>query len=263
MSLSLKIQSIKWCIVVSFPIYLIILGWGCSAPLSHCAKRSESNYSAVQAAAPPEVAVSHHLQRLRSAAGLRGVRLIVAGLNGGQSRVVAVAPRTITLGRSQFLAWLGPPLRTSGFNSWSWLSCTQPVLKRTRRQWFCAIFRHTCVPIASGEVNTVHGGELTAAGLRAEPWEILWNWWGNACFCSSTTEGSPTGPSRTKLCGRGTGCGVPCRRWASSAWQSRWWAKERLRQHPPLRGSRSVFPYKLGPVQCAWDTMCATMHQLL
>ncbi|KAK5864906.1 hypothetical protein PBY51_016111 [Eleginops maclovinus] len=33
---------------------------------------------------------------LRSAACLRGVRLIVAGLNGGQSRIVALAPRTIT-----------------------------------------------------------------------------------------------------------------------------------------------------------------------
>lgn len=58
----------------------------------------------MQAIAPPEVAVSINLQRLRSAAGLRGVRLIVAGLNGGQSRVVAVAPRTITLGLGEFLA---------------------------------------------------------------------------------------------------------------------------------------------------------------
>lgn len=58
----------------------------------------------MQAVAPPEVAVSINLQRLRSAAGLRGVRLIVAGLNGGQSRVVAVAPRTITLGLGEFLA---------------------------------------------------------------------------------------------------------------------------------------------------------------
>lgn len=53
---------------------------------------------------PLEVAVSVRLQRLRSAAGLRGVRLIVAGLNGGQSRVVTVAPRTITLGLGEFLA---------------------------------------------------------------------------------------------------------------------------------------------------------------
>lgn len=66
---------------------------------------------------PPEVAVSVHWQRLRSAAGLRGVRLIVAGLNGGRSRVVAVAPRTITLGLGEFLARVGPPLPTSGFNS--------------------------------------------------------------------------------------------------------------------------------------------------
>lgn len=53
---------------------------------------------------PREVAVAIHLRRLRSAAGLRGVRLIVAGLNGGQSRVVAVAPRTITLVLGDFLA---------------------------------------------------------------------------------------------------------------------------------------------------------------
>lgn len=58
----------------------------------------------MQAIAPPEVAVSIHLERLRSAAGLRGVRLIVAGLNGGQSRVVAVEPRTITLGLGESLA---------------------------------------------------------------------------------------------------------------------------------------------------------------
>lgn len=58
----------------------------------------------MQAVAPPEAAVSINLLRLRSAAGLRGVRLIVAGLNGGQSRIVAVAPRTITLGQGEFLA---------------------------------------------------------------------------------------------------------------------------------------------------------------
>lgn len=41
---------------------------------------------------------------LRSAVRVRGVRSIVAGPNGGQSCTVALAPRTITLGLSEFLA---------------------------------------------------------------------------------------------------------------------------------------------------------------
>lgn len=41
---------------------------------------------------------------LRSAACLRGVRLIVAGLNGGQSRIVGIALRTITFRLGEFLA---------------------------------------------------------------------------------------------------------------------------------------------------------------
>lgn len=43
-------------------------------------------------------------RRLRSAVRVRGVRSIVAGPNGGQSCTVALAPRTITLGLSEFLA---------------------------------------------------------------------------------------------------------------------------------------------------------------
>lgn len=137
------------------------------SPASTLRKNAPPNHPAVPGVMPPEVAVSIQLQRLRSAAGGRGVRLIVAGLNGGQSRVVAVTPRTITFRLGEFLAWLAPPLRTSGFNRWSWLSCAQLTATRTRRQRFSAVFWHTWVLIPSGEVNTVDGGELKAASLRA------------------------------------------------------------------------------------------------
>lgn len=74
---------------------------------------------------------------LRSAAWLRGVRLIVAGLNGGQSRIVTIEPRTITFRLCEFLAWLGPPLRTPGCNSWRWLSCALTFIKKVAAAIFC------------------------------------------------------------------------------------------------------------------------------
>lgn len=53
-----------------------------------------------------QMSLFHYVIPLRSAASLRGgVRLIVAGLNGGQSRIVALIPRTKTFRLGEFLAW--------------------------------------------------------------------------------------------------------------------------------------------------------------
>lgn len=102
--------------------------------------------------------------RLRSAPGCRrGVRLIVAGLNGGQSRRVELDLRTKTSSPPLPLA---PPLLPRGCNGRDNV-CRAAKSETKSSPLFCVNFLLFCTSHPGGRSSTVDGGSLRAANSPA------------------------------------------------------------------------------------------------